>query len=188
MNCLHYAALHGYEEIARILVDAGIHIDAVNHVSPTHCSHSILTGKDSWWSCSGAQSNFVKISAAVEPVLMRQYPQYPPVQAGTCLILDTVGTMQSFWCHGGKCFLSTGSFLVQQNASATHIAVLQNFPALVKLLIDVECDLDIPDNVSLQLFFFFSFEMWTYFVEDLITLGTGLNRSALKWEKAGSVI
>lgn len=48
MNCLHYAALHGYEEVARILVDAGIHIDAVNHVSPTHCSHSVLIGKDSW--------------------------------------------------------------------------------------------------------------------------------------------
>lgn len=52
--------------------------------------------------------------------------------------------------------LSKHRFLfVQQNASATHIAVLQNFPALVKLLIDAECDLDIPDNVSLHLSFFF---------------------------------
>lgn len=86
--------------------------------------------------------------------------------------------------------LSKHSFLfVQQNASATHIAVLQNFPALVKLLIDAECDLDIPDNVSLHLsFFFFPFEMVTHFVEDLITLGTGLKRSALKWGEAGSVI
>lgn len=56
--------------------------------------------------------------------------------------------------------LSKHSFLfVQQNASATHIAVLQNFPALVKLLIDAECDLDIPDNVSLHLSFFF-FPLW----------------------------
>lgn len=87
--------------------------------------------------------------------------------------------------------LSKHRFLfVQQNASATHIAVLQNFPALVKLLIDAECDLDIPDNVSLHLsfFFFFPFEMGTPFVEDLITLGTGLKRSALKWGEAGSVI
>jgi len=36
--------------------------------------------------------------------------------------------------------------------------VLQNFPAMVKLFIDAECDLDIPDNVRLQLLFFV-FEM-----------------------------
>lgn len=49
-------------------------------------------------------------------------------------------------------------FFPQQNASAMHIAVLQNFPAMVKLFIDAECDLDIPDNVRLQLLFFV-FEM-----------------------------
>lgn len=76
-------------------------------------------------------------------------------------------------------------FFPQQNASATHIAVLQNFPAMVKLFISAECDLDIPDNVRLQLLFFV-FEMWTRFMGDFITLGTGLKMSALEYEEPGS--
>lgn len=47
MNCLHYAALHGYVEIARTLLDAGAHIDAVNHVSKSHSLLSSLPNKQS---------------------------------------------------------------------------------------------------------------------------------------------
>lgn len=47
MNCLHYAALHGYVEIARTLLDAGAHIDAVNHVSQSHSLLSSLPHKQS---------------------------------------------------------------------------------------------------------------------------------------------
>ncbi|OCT86759.1 hypothetical protein XELAEV_18020448mg [Xenopus laevis] len=32
-----------------------------------------------------------------------------------------------------------------RKSTALHISILQNFPAMVKLLIDFECDLDIPD-------------------------------------------
>ncbi|MEE6525699.1 hypothetical protein FKM82_025887, partial [Ascaphus truei] len=65
MDCLHYAASHGHEDIARTLIDAGININAVNY----------------------------------------------------------------------------------QNSSALHISVLQNFSSMVKIFIDVECDLDIADYV-----------------------------------------
>lgn len=35
LTCLHYAALHGYEDMARILLEAGIQTDALNYVSGT---------------------------------------------------------------------------------------------------------------------------------------------------------
>ncbi|XP_025051705.1 ankyrin repeat and death domain-containing protein 1A-like, partial [Alligator sinensis] len=42
MNCLHYAALHGYEDIARVLVDAGIHAEAVNHQNASAMHIAVL--------------------------------------------------------------------------------------------------------------------------------------------------
>lgn len=59
-------------------MDAGIHTDAVNHVSPAQCSHHLQKGKASLWSCSRAQSNSARTSAAVGSVLMEQYPRSTP--------------------------------------------------------------------------------------------------------------
>ena len=33
MNALHYASQHGYEKVARLLVDLGINMDTVDSVS-----------------------------------------------------------------------------------------------------------------------------------------------------------
>ncbi|CAJ0962557.1 unnamed protein product [Ranitomeya imitator] len=42
MNALHYAAFHGFEDIARILIDAGTNINAVNNQKATALHVSVL--------------------------------------------------------------------------------------------------------------------------------------------------
>uniref|UniRef100_A0A8D0GT16 Ankyrin repeat and death domain containing 1A n=1 Tax=Sphenodon punctatus TaxID=8508 RepID=A0A8D0GT16_SPHPU len=129
-TALHLAAKNGHAAVLRKIIEVQVDLDEKNLEGLTALH---LTAE-------GGHSDCVKLLLEAGCDVNAQ-TQVNPSSQPTWAYHGGAGDFLQGW---GETGLRRSLYL--QNASTMHIAVLQNFPGLVKLLIDAECDLDIPDN------------------------------------------